>query len=72
MKDEEQNQQDPQKEALNICNVSKSLTPHCCPVCRGNGIVPNGFYNQTSGYWTTNSTAPDTCRSCQGTGVVWG
>jgi hypothetical protein len=43
-----------------------------CPVCGGNGIVPNGFYNQTSWSWSTSDIAPEVCRSCQGTGIVWG
>ena len=49
-----------------------SLRPYVCPVCGGNGLVAQGFYAQTSGQWTSTSTAPITCRSCQGTGVVWG
>lgn len=53
-------------------DVRKSLTPHVCPVCCGNGIVPNGFYNQTSGTWLSSDATPDTCRSCGGTGVLWG
>lgn len=52
--------------------VGKSLDPHRCPVCNGNGLVPNGFYMQTSGNWSTSGIAPETCRSCGGTGVVWG
>ena len=35
---------------LLIADVSKSLAPHRCPVCNGNGLVPNGFYMQTSGH----------------------
>jgi DnaJ-class molecular chaperone len=57
---------------LLIADVSKSLAPHLCPVCNGNGLVPNGFYMQTSGYWSTSSITPETCRSCNGTGIVWG
>ena len=45
--------------------------PHRCPVCGGNGLVPNGFYDQTSGQWTSCSTLPETCRSCNGTGVIF-
>lgn len=52
--------------------VIKSLTPHRCPVCGGNGIVPNGYYSQTSGQWSTSSITPDVCRGCSGTGIVWG
>lgn len=45
--------------------------PYRCPVCNGNGIVPCGFYSQTSGVWSTTSVMPETCRSCNGTGIVW-
>jgi len=57
---------------LLIADVGKSLAPHRCPVCNGNGLVPNGFYMQTSGHWSTSSITPETCRSCGGTGIVWG
>ena len=57
---------------LLISDVSKSLAPHRCPVCNGNGLVPNGFYMQTSGHWSTSSITPEPCRSCGGTGIVWG
>ena len=43
-----------------------------CPVCGGNGLVPNGFYLQTGGTWLSSSLAPETCRACNGTGVLWG
>lgn len=46
--------------------------PHRCPVCSGNGKVPSGFYNQTSGVWSGSSTSPENCKSCSGTGIVWG
>jgi hypothetical protein len=55
-----------------IPDVVKSLAPHLCPVCKGNGLVPNGFYMQTSGHWSTSSITPEKCRSCNGTGIVWG
>lgn len=42
-----------------------------CPVCGGNGLVPNGFYNTVSGIWSTTSITPETCRSCNGTGLVF-
>ena len=46
--------------------------PYVCPVCHGKGIVPNGFYNSTGNVWVVSTTAPEKCRSCNGTGVVWG
>ena len=45
-------------------------TAQRCPVCGGNGLVANGFYNQTSGYWFTSLISPETCRTCNGTGVI--
>ena len=45
--------------------------PHRCPVCNGKGIVPNGFYDTTKNVWTSSSIEPITCRSCNGTGVLW-
>ncbi len=50
--------------------LNKELNPYVCPVCGGNGLVPNGFYLQTTGQWTTSSTAPETCRSCNGQGYI--
>ena len=47
-------------------------TPFKCPVCGGRGLVPNGFYRQTSGTWLTGDTAFDECRTCHGSGIVWG
>ena len=47
--------------------------PFTCPVCRGIGQVPNGFYRvigDTS--WSSSSQQPEDCRACGGTGVVWG
>jgi hypothetical protein len=43
---------------------------HKCPVCGGNGLVPNGFYTNISGFGTTNSATPEICRSCNGTGII--
>lgn len=52
--------------------LAQPRTAHRCPVCGGRGIVPTGFYDTTSGYYTTTTTAPEGCRSCGGRGVVWG
>ena len=46
--------------------------PHRCPVCGGNGLVPSGFYDQVSGEWWSSDASPETCRTCNGTGIVWG
>ena len=64
--------EEPTNPPLFIADVSKSLAPHRCPVCNGSGLVPNGFYMQTSSHWSTSSITPEICRSCGGTGVVWG
>lgn len=45
--------------------------PHKCPVCNGNGLVPNGFYTQTTGRWSSANVEPERCKSCNGKGVVW-
>ena len=45
-------------------------SPYCCPVCSGRGIVPSGFYTfKSGGILTTN---PETCRTCNGAGIIWG
>jgi hypothetical protein len=46
--------------------------PHVCPVCWGKGIVPNNFYLTPGHEWTGQSLSPETCRSCGGSGIVWG
>jgi len=52
--------------------ISGHLAPFVCPVCGGNGLVANGFYNQVGGEWSSTSLTPEQCQSCQGTGIVWG
>ena len=42
--------------------------PHLCPVCQGRGTVPVGFYSPGT---LSSSLTPETCRTCQGFGVVW-
>ncbi len=54
------------------CNENpKGKTPFKCPVCNGNGLVPNGFYSNTSGMWSGSSAVTEECRSCNGKGIVW-
>jgi len=38
-----------------------------CPVCKGRGFVPKGFYLKGE----TTSANNDGCRNCGGGGVVW-
>lgn len=52
--------------------VEKIGQPYRCPVCGGNGLVPSGFYDQVSGEWWSSDASSETCRSCNGTGIVWG
>ena len=48
----------------------KDRKPRCCPVCNGKGILPHGFYNTTD-YYSSSSTAPEICRSCNEVGYIW-
>ena len=58
---------------INPYKLETTSTPvFVCPICRGTGQVPNGFYNQVSGLWTTNSTQPEKCRACNGKGYASG
>jgi len=46
--------------------------PYCCPVCQGRLTMPHGFYEDIPrGSSTSNNTARETCRTCNGTGVIW-
>lgn len=46
-----------------------------CPVCKGKGLVPPGFYSFNNSNLTRGtSTIPEppvTCRSCNGRGVLY-
>ena len=44
--------------------------PFRCPICGGSRIVPNGFYDNTSGDWSRTSATPEPCRSCEGSGII--
>lgn len=41
-----------------------------CPVCDGKGVVPSGFYNVCGQNWYSFNTKPETCRSCNGKGII--
>ena len=44
------------------------MIPFCCPVCQGRGTLPAGFYSRAR---TLSNTAPETCKTCNGQGIVW-
>lgn len=44
------------------------MMPHTCPNCHGVGQRKD--YDDV-GYFATNLPMLESCRSCQGTGVVW-
>jgi hypothetical protein len=49
------------------------VSPYCCPVCQGKGLVPMGFYTAIGQeHFSASDTAPERCRSCGGGGVLWG
>ena len=59
------------KQPESWCTVGSSEpSVHLCPVCDGNGLVPAGFYNQTSGGWSGGTLVPEQCRSCDGKGYI--
>jgi len=45
-----------------------SGNPKRCPICGGRGMVGPGFYSEIS---STAGTCEETCRACNGTGVLW-
>lgn len=51
------------------------MNPHICPVCNGKGLIDRDFYPdnylKTRGTSAANIKEYVTCRSCNGTGVVW-
>jgi len=53
-----------------IKDTKKQKQPYTCPVCGGRGSVLGGFYG--FGYASVSSALSETCRSCKGTGIVWG
>jgi hypothetical protein len=42
-----------------------------CPICKGHGIVPSGFYLYPEGQsFYSTSCSPEQCRTCLGTGKI--
>jgi hypothetical protein len=66
---------DPKDNAVDITKLytyEKSHNiPYKCPICGGCGNVTGGFYSGC-GQYRTSSVAMETCRSCCGTGIIWG
>lgn len=48
----------------------KTFNIYRCPVCGGNGLVPNGFYNMVEESYYSVSTTPEMCKSCFGKGYI--
>ena len=65
--------QEQDDQPLIMTDVRKHSGPNRCPVCNGNGLVPNFFYAQASNYQSTSSfrASPEPCRSCNGSGIVF-
>lgn len=51
---------------INNCNKE----PHVCPVCHGTKTVPSGFYDSNGFNWSS-TVIRETCRTCNGAGIVW-
>lgn len=49
------------------------MAVYTCPVCRGRGSVPYGFYSSQTydGSSVTDSTSTVVCKSCNGRGIVF-
>ena len=56
------------------CSVSTAAKlAQKCPVCEGKTTMPANFYDPpTPGTSAPNITAPVSCRSCGGRGIVYG
>lgn len=46
------------------------LKPYACPICGGRGTVPSNFYSNYGS--TTMANIEETCRTCNGAGILWG
>ena len=60
---------------MNLKKQKQTAAAVECPVCGGNGQVPQGFYTTTNKqygalYWSSGETNSEICRSCGGKGYV--
>lgn len=51
---------------------TKNKVPYKCPICDGVGQVPGGFYNRVGRNDWIATVVSETCRQCNGTGVIFG
>jgi hypothetical protein len=51
--------------------VSKPLTPHCCPVCAGSGLVSRPPGVAAGQNFSSTSCGPWPCNACAGSGILW-
>jgi DnaJ-class molecular chaperone len=45
--------------------------PHVCPICDGRGFVNSNFYNLFYTDNTVSTSSTETCRTCNGKGIIW-
>lgn len=50
----------------------ENLKPHRCPICEGVGLVSGSFYNSLPGCGGTTADVVQSCRQCNGSGIIWG
>lgn len=63
----------PLPETVSIPTVfSYGIKPHKCPICEGRIILPAGFYSSLPGGSSLSNATAEKCRSCNGTGIIWG
>jgi len=68
------NELDKDREFFKKRAISQSQShkaPYKCPICNGKGNVPQGFYSIDRNRITIG-TNPLQCRSCSGSGIIWG
>lgn len=48
------------------------MKPFKCPICNGTKLVSGGFYISSMGGAGTSYAATESCKQCNGTGIIWG
>jgi len=53
--------------------ITARVRPYKCPVCDGAGLVSRPPHIAGDVYeWPDSQTGPYPCKSCSGTGILWG